>query len=203
MLGFTVAAIGLDEFETALAAHEDVARTAMRIALNDTARSGARIGQREIERQVAFPAGYLRDPSRFGVEKFATNSSLTATIAGRGRATSLARFARGATPESSRRAGVSVRVNPGRTVRMKTAFLVRLRAGNTDGGNLGLAVRLKPGETLNKYKQVQMKNGLTLLYGPSVNQVFETVSVEMAPDVRDELASEFLRQYVRLLPFGN
>jgi hypothetical protein len=37
-----------------------------------------------------------------------------------------------------------------------------------------------------------------LLYGPSVDQVFRTVAVDISPPLLDNLQSEFLRQFQRL-----
>jgi hypothetical protein len=93
-------------------------------------------------------------------------------------------------------------VHPGRARFMKRAFLIKLRAG-TDSietrFNQGLAIRLKPGETLqNKKNVVQLKNGLYVLYGPSVSQVFldnegDGVAKDIEPSVLDELEDQFLR----------
>jgi hypothetical protein len=170
-------------------------RTAAVRAVNRTADRGRTNAAREILKQVALPASYL-NPSqgRLTVTQRASKDNLEAVITGRQRATSLARFSRsGVTGET----GVSVEVAPGFAKFMKRAFLIRLRAGTADldtKSNLGLAIRLKPGETIeNKRRMVPIKGNLYLLYGPSVDQLFATVRGDIAPDTQDFLAAEFLR----------
>ncbi len=175
------------------------ARRAARLAINDTARRVA-VGEsiREMQEQVAFPPGYLQDPNRFGVARFATEDNLAAAIVARQRPTSLARFTSARSPGGKQ--GVRVRVNPGRTREMGRAFLIRLRSGSAELGNLGLAVRLRPGETLANKREVvakSMGNGLYLLYGPSIDQVFRSVAEDVSPRVADALATQFLRQFAR------
>jgi hypothetical protein len=89
-------------------------------------------------------------------------------------------------------------VKPGVTRKLKNAFLVNLRNGNT-----GLAVRLKDGETLQKSdKAVRLDNNLYLLYGPSVDQVMAGVADEVTPDILDNLRKKFLRQFGRVTSRG-
>lgn len=61
--------------------------------------------------------------------------------------------------------------------------------------NMGLAIRLKPGESLrNKTgKLTRLAPNVYLLYGPSVDQVFRTISSEMTDEVADYLQQEFSR----------
>lgn len=151
---------------------------------------------REMRRQVAFKAGYLRE--RLRVTKKARGQDLEAIITGRQRATSLARFARDTDPAAARRrGGVRVEVKPGAAKMMKGAFLVRLRAGaaKTDTQyNLGLAIRLKPGDSLrNKKYAVQLDQNVYILYGPSVDQVFRSVADDLSPDALVYLEREFDR----------
>lgn len=202
-----ITTIGLQEAEQYLESQPLVARKAAKLSINDTTRRKA-IPQfrRSMREQIAFPAGYLNDQERFGVRKLATEDDLTAIISARFRPTSLARFAVGArTPGAvRRRGGVRVRVNPGGGKRIGGAFFIRLRRGKdtSDGFNLGLAIRLKPGQRLKGRRRgaqgVQLDENLYLLYGPSVDQVFRDVSVSDSPKVADQLVREFLRQYVRL-----
>ena len=173
------------------------------MALNDVARGGVTTARKDMSLQVNWPASYLRDSKRFGVTQFARDTNLVATITGQGRPTSLARFARGGTPLSTRQSGVTVSVNPGRSERMPGAFLISLRSGTVEGGNIGLALRLKAGDRIkNKHTMKPFGGGLYLLYGPSVDQVFKSVAPDMAPALGDKLAEEFSRQYARLNPFG-
>jgi hypothetical protein len=201
-----ITAVNLLDIDEFLSAQPENARTAARIAINDIAgRKAVPRLRRAMREEIAFPPGYLEDQQRFGVSKRATNADLSASIVARFRPTSLARFTNDS-PEGARRTGgVSVRVNPsGGAKRIGGAFFVKLRRGRdtSDGFNVGLAVRLKPGQTLRGRKKggqgVQLAPDLYLLYGPSVDQVFREVSVAESPAVADDLQREFLRQYVRI-----
>jgi hypothetical protein len=169
-------------------------------AINKIARDGRAAASREIRKQVAFPPAYV-SPSqgRLAVTRQATRSSLEAAIGARARSTSLARFA----TNKGGPGGVSVVVKPGKATAIRRAFLIRLRAGTANldtKSNLGLAIRLRPGETLrNKYAAKRMQNGLYLLYGPSVDQVFlnnagKGVAADLEPEVLEKLEAEFVRQ---------
>lgn len=170
-------------------------------AINKLADHGRARAAAEIGRQVNLPASYL-SPSggRLAVSQKATKGNLEARIRARTRATSLARFVTSGTPGKP---GVRVSVRPGSSITLPKAFLMKLRAGKelTDTKfNLGLAVRLKSGESLrNKYKRVQLAKNLYLLYGPSVDQVFlhndekRGVAVDLSPELADKLEAEFTR----------
>ena len=184
----------------------EIAKRAMRLAINGTAKGkGMTAIKRQMLDEIAFPSGYL-NADRLRVTSLASDNKLEATITGRKRATSLARFVTGnPVVGSKRQGGISVRVQKGRTTYLKEAFLVRLRRGaslSEDNYNIGLAVRLKAGETLaNKRSQHQawlVPNKVALLYGPSVDQVFAGVIEELRPVIGDEVAAEFHRQFVRL-----
>lgn len=178
-------------------------RTAARLALNDVAAgSGLARYRKVVQSQTDFPNGYLND-ERLGVTRKATDGDLRVEIVGRGRPTSLARFATGGQVGGA--AGVTVRVNPGSSRRFKNAFLVRLNRGAslTDSGfNIGLALRLKPGDKLvNKRDQsnlVYLSTNVVLLYGPSIDQVFRDVAETETPEVVEAIVSEFIRQFARL-----
>lgn len=171
-------------------------------AINTAARDGRAQASRLIRADVNFPASYVGPGERrLYVSKQATRGDLEAKITARGRATSLARFVVGnPTPNAS---GVYVEVQPGKVRFLKRAFVIRLPPGKgsvTDTAhNLGLAVRLKPGQTLkNKLSARRVASGLYVLYGPSVSQVFRAnddsgVANDMAPGVADHLVAEFLR----------
>jgi hypothetical protein len=180
---------------------KDSIRLAATRAINSTAAKGRTMAARDIREQVNFPAAYLNPAGkRLVVSKEAQRNDLEARITARTRATSLARFISG-TPTPNK-AGVRVEVAPGRARFLKKAFVVRLRAGNASidtKSNLGLAVRLKPGQVLRNKTDVQkLDSGLYLLFGPSVNQIFrardgEGVANDIAPDLSDYLEREFLR----------
>lgn len=196
---------GLDKvgkfFETAPEASE----TAARIAVNDvTSRSGLKLVKDKMLDEIEFPAGYLTG-DRLAVTKRATNKSLEAVITGRKRATSLARFVTGSLGVGAKNQQVTVRVKRGKTQVMRNAFLVRLKQGaslNEDKYNIGLAVRLGPGETVGNKKTTHkswlVPGRVALLYGPSVDQVFRTVADDVAPAIGDMLEAEFFRQFRRL-----
>lgn len=194
-----IEARGLKEFETFVADLPAVTRTAARMALNDTVqKKGMPRFRRAISEQVEFPGGYL-NRERIGITKRASDQDLSVAVTARFRPTSLARFAKGQTVEGARRRGsVRIRVKRGRSVRMDRAFLVRLR-GAPDGFNTGLAVRLRPGESLRASRAARrLDNNVYLLYGPSVDQIFRSVAVEQSEPVLLDLEIEFRRQFIRL-----
>lgn len=183
------------------------ARSAARLAINDTIRTtGIRAIRAEMARTVNFPRGYLDDPNRLSVTQFATETQLEARITGRHSPTSLARFAIGGTPGA--RGGVQLAVKPGGGRLAQRAFLIRLRRGTEFDDttfNLGLAVRLRPGETLaNKRVQARQlgtgaNSSIYLLYGPSIDQVMRQAAATVAPSLADEAMGEFYRQFARLM----
>jgi len=181
-----------------------ITTTAARIALNDTARGPAlKLARWQMNQEINFPNGYL-NKDRLYVDRLATNANLEAAISGRDRATSLARFATSGTV--GKRGGITVQVAKGNSTLLKKAFLIRLKRGRQlDGANynVGLAIRLGPGETIQNKTiphtaSASLGNGVVLLYGPSVDQVFKGVASDISPDVADEAATEFFRQFTRL-----
>lgn len=179
---------------------------AAKLALNDVAEGeGLAVYRKAIEDQVDFGDGYLTT-DRLGVRTRATTTNLSVMISGRQRATSLARFARGGqTVQSTRRKGVRVSVKKGGAESLLgRAWLVRLNRGSSadrDYYNLGLAIRLNPGERLRgkrEVRSVQLDENVYLLYGPSVDQVFREVMVTDTPIVLDKVRDEFFRQFFRL-----
>ena len=182
-----------------------VTTEAARIALNDTARGPALgLARMQMNSEINFPAGYLKG-DRLGVSKLARNADLEAIITGRDRATSLARFASGG--RIGGKNGVTVEVGKGKSRHLRRAFMIKLKSGKTMDGstfNVGLAIRLAPGERLsNRHLPANthassLGSGVVLLYGPSVDQVFKSVASDIQPDVADALATEFFRQFDRL-----
>lgn len=195
---FEVIIEGLDAVKDIDSLPVAIARRA-RMAVNKTAQRSRGQAAIEINRQVAFPSGYLAPRNRrLSVTKLAQSKDLEAVITGRQRATSLARFATSTPNQSRKQGGVSVKVAPNRRKLMKGAFLVKLRAGKAPidtKHNLGLAIRLKAGERI-RNKKIQMSklgSGLYLLYAPSVDQVFIDVAKKEAPVALQYLEAEFLR----------
>lgn len=179
----------------------DTTRNAASLAMNTVIpRGGMKRYKDAMRSQIAFPPGYLDETEKFGVTHFATPTRLEVAITARQRPTSLARFASGALNGE----GATVRVKKGRTTRLARAFMVRLRAGtvlDNDNFNLGLAVRVPGGRFRNKKdasRMVQLAKDVFLLYGPSVDQVFRTVSVTETPFVLNDIEAEFYRQFGRL-----
>lgn len=171
-------------------------------AINKIARDARTEAARRILQQIAVPASYVQPgEKRLYVSREASSNSLEARITARGRAMSLARYVVGSPKPGV--AGVTVRIHPGLATYMRRAFLINLPGvgGSTDAGlsNRGLAVRLKPGDSLrNKNFSRRVASGLYVLYGPSVAQVFrdnadEGVANEMTPSVAQKLADEFTR----------
>lgn len=175
----------------------DVAEQAAQLSINSIAtRTGLTLIRRTVLDEIAFPKDYLQG-DRLGVTKKANRNDLEAVIAARQRPTSLARFAQGQALGSRARIGVRVTVKRGSTQNLRTAWLVALK-----NGNIGLAVRLKPGESLgNKNKPHRnwlVPDKVALLYGPSVDQVFSHVREEVSPTIGNMVAEEFFRQFARL-----
>lgn len=200
----TIIAEGLRECQAYFELASTVASQAARLALNDVAKgSGMKLIRTAILEQVDFPSGYVNS-DRLYVSKQATDGDLEVGITARMRPTSLARFAEESVGAKTKR-GVHVQIKAGGAVKfMASAFLVRLKAGATlsdDNYNVGLAIRLKPGQTIiNKRAQsgVQLGHNLYLLYGPSVDQVFREVASEQTEPILDQVETEFFRQFARL-----
>lgn len=117
----------------------------------------------------------------------AKNGAMQIRISGRGTPTSLARFAGNQRrPKVRVKRGAAARHIPG-------TFIINLRNGNT-----GLAMRSEE-RPQNAYKPRQMKNGLWLLYGPSIDQILLAASrdngafADVEPWARDKLEAEFWR----------
>jgi DNA-binding transcriptional regulator YdaS (Cro superfamily) len=165
-------------------------------AINRTTERSRAAASREMRQQVAFKPSYLSRSDRLGITKKASRTDLEAIITGRHRPTSLAQFARGSRKVGARRGGVNVEVQPGLVRRLNKAFFIRLRAGNTDAGpgNTGLAIRLPNGQKPDRaYKPTLIGKNLWLLYGPSIDQVFDDVANDISPQAADFLEAEFLR----------
>ncbi len=176
-------------------------------AVNDATRYALRQSSREIRRQVNFPAHYLSGTGgRLSITKFATDNELEGRVGGERRATSLSRFVRGrvSTGGGSRAPGVTVEVKPGSAVRLRRAFLIKLRkgSGKTDTQfNMGVAIRTKEGQRpTSAYKPKPIGKNLWLLYGPSVDSAFLNlgarggVARQLTPDILKYMEQEFTRQ---------
>jgi hypothetical protein len=198
-------ASSLVDLEHLFESFPEKARQAMSIALNEVARGPAlKAARRNIMAQLNFPEGYL--DTRVEFKKPATPYNLEARIVGRDRPTSLARFVQPGTPTTpagragSVARGVNVVVKRGAPRRIPQGFLVNLR-----NSNIGLAIRLKPGETVHgvqRFNPVRLFPNVYLLYGPSVDQVLSDVGDQISEEVTSDIAEEFNRQFARLTGLG-
>lgn len=188
------------------------------LAVNAGARFAHTAGSRGIREQVNFKSGYLGSAAsggndRLGIARYAKKGDTEAVLVARTRPTSLATFVQGSKTVGKRTPGRAVRVKVaagGSEVKMPGAWLMRLKAGKVlddETSNLGLAIRLKPGQTINKRVlpagvRVGEKGGrassMMMLYGPSVAQVFNTVAQDIEGPVSTRVEDEFIRQYERL-----
>lgn len=180
-------------FERAPQVSKAAARMALNKVVGGTGRTRVKKG---IEAQVAFPAGYI-DDRRLHMGSKATDENLRASLVGRQRPTSLARFDPN---RAAGKRGATVIVNPGQPRQIDRAFFVNLRAGDSELGNLGLAIRLKPGERVTgRRQQFSGDSTLALLYGPSVDQVMLDVAAEESPVILEDVETEFFRNFTRLM----
>lgn len=193
-MSVSVVATALKDVERFFEQAPDIAEEAAVLAINETVeREGLTLIKRDMRDQVNFPSGYL-EGDRLKVTRRASTRSLEAVIRGRDRPTSLARFALGQTPANTRGRGVRVSVQRGKTEVLRKAFLVTLK-----NGNIGLAVRLKPGDKLrNSSAAQQLADNVWLLYGPSVDQVFRGVANDRIDDISEMISGKFYRQFGRL-----
>lgn len=205
-MAVTLINTGSEELERYFRTMPERTARAMRLAINSTVKGrGMSTIKKQMLSEVAFPSGYL-NADRLRVGTLATDTRLEASIIGRKRATSLARFVTGSPVIGTRRKdGISVRVKSGRTTYLKNAFLVKLNKGasfSEDNYNVGLAVRLQPGEQLSNknssHKAWLVPGKVALLYGPSVDQVFSDVAVTVSPALADMVAADFHRHFERI-----
>jgi len=198
---YVVAVEGLSALRDLETIPKEIRRNAAR-AINRTLDRTATRSRKAVQAEVAFKAQYLsgvdsKGKPRLGVSSRASEDNLSGAITAQFRPTMLARFVTSGRPAAGgkRASPITVQVNPGLSRRSRRMFLIRLPAGR--GGdllNMGVAIRLRPGETVqNKKKMTRISGNLYLLHGPSVDQVFRTVAVDEAPEAGDFLEAEFLR----------
>lgn len=153
---------------------------------------------RKMRDQINWAARYLDGKLEMHTPTAAENEG---RIDVRWRPTSLARFVVGT--KTPFKGGVRLHVGAASFTTSKRMFIVPLKRGNADiteeTRNLGLAIRLKPGEKITgKYNMKAISKGLYLLYAPSPAQVFYTVAEDLMPDVQVWVDDEFQRQ-IKLL----
>jgi hypothetical protein len=111
-------------------------------------------------------------------------------------ASSVRRKTRKDTGKTRLRIGVQVEVKPGHVIDMPTAFVVNFN------GNLQVAIKLKNGrfppgfdKKIIDAEPLGKRGDLYVLYGPSVDQVFDKVRGQIEPDVMAFAQAEFRRQF--------
>lgn len=188
---------GLSDATTDIENLPDRTKRAAQIAVNYATKRARTAASREMREQIAWSASYLDGKLSM---KLATGEALEGSIGAVFRPTSLARFASGSkkpwTPAKQLHVGAATFKNP-----YGKMIFVPLKRGATlteDNMNIGLAVRLKDGDTVKgKYRMKPFGKGLYLLYGPSAAQVLFTVAEDISPDVGEWLNGEFIRQMNR------
>lgn len=212
MIQVTVDTSGIANFRDFLVDFPKATPRAMSIAINDTMKKIVLPRGRELMReQVRFDASYLERKDRFSVAEYATPASLIGWVEGRDRPTSLGRFSdvRGQIPQRGEPwiPVSNIEVHPG-AVKLVGAstrgkmYLIPLKRGTEDSGNAGLAIRLRKGErveNIREFNPIEIFPNVFILYGPSIDQVFQSVAVDLMPEVRDFMQQEFYRQMDRLL----
>lgn len=176
----------------------DRVKMAAHRAVNYAATRAKTAAGRRMREQINWTASYVNDKLAL---KLANGDETEATISTTFRPTSLARYAVGSKQPWTYAKRLHVGAARYADTNGKMLF-VPLRAGKAaiteDNFNLGLAVRLKDGDTIRgKYNVKPIGKGLYLLYGPSSAQVFYTVAEDVIPDVSGWLDQEFTRQMNR------
>ena len=169
-------------------------------AINKTLDRARTSAAKQMRQEINFKAGYLTGQNGRLETAKSSEDTLEGAITGRFRPTSLARFATSTNVSASRKKHhVLLEVDPGNRVDMQGAFLVQLPGSKAETiGNLGVAIRLKPGESI-RHKtgavaaSAKLAPNLYLLYGPSVDQVFRTVAQDIQPEMAQFLVDEFTR----------
>ncbi len=189
---FAVAIEGITAFDSIDDLNPKIIRAA-KLAVNDTVRLSRTTSARSMERQVNFPRGYLTGQSgRLTIPKFASDNDLSAILRGRDQPTSLARFVTGGAKVGAKK-GVNVEVDPGISKFMPSAFAIKLR-----NNNIGLAYRSKDGKPPKSHGAKKLGDGLWLLFGPAVDQVFR----ETRGMIKDDMQAHMSKEFSRLLEAG-
>lgn len=199
---------GLDGLAEYFRRYPEQSKVAERLATNDAAAHGLALARMVVTSEINLPPAYVRDPDKLRIAKKASGSSGEAVILANARPVSLARFAT-SRKLGRRPGGVHVKVKPGGASKtLKRGFLVPLKVGSEKADvaasfyNLGLAVRLKPGEKLSNKrvaKRLGNSGNVWLLYGPSVHQGFRQGMDRITPKVAEYYQRRYLHQLNRML----
>jgi len=159
-------------------------KRALADTLNDAAAQLRQDAINAIHERYNLERSYITE--RLTVRVKANPQKLEATISARVRSTMLSRF--GAEQQfkpgktvPQRTAGVSINVvrqNPRSTI--KQAFLIRLKRGNAESGNVGMAIR-----------NSKKRDDFRILYGVSVDQAFNWFRDDLEPS-NDQLFDNFI-----------
>lgn len=190
---YAVYITGLSDKDELGTLSDDIATAARRAVKRATERVRTEANRRMRE-QISWSARYLDGKLEIDTTR---EDGLEGRIDVSFRPTSLARFVKGS--KTPWRAGVRLHVGAASFTKSNRMFIVPLKRGTGDiteeNRNLGLAIRLKPGETITgKYKTKEISRGLYLLYGPSPAQVFFTVAEDILPSAQVWVDDEFQRQ---------
>jgi hypothetical protein len=189
---------GLSDVATDIEDLPERTKRAAQIAVNTAARRARTAASRAMRDQIAWSASYL--DGKLSI-KLAGQGEFESSIGAVFRPTSLARFATGS--KQPWKPARQLHVGAGRfTSGNGQMIFVPLKRGSgpitEDNMNIGLAVRLKDGDTVKaKYRMKPFGKGLYLLYGPSSAQVLFTVAEDISPDVAQWVSDEFERQMNR------
>ena len=174
------------------------AARALSRALNKTASKAKTIASRAIRNQINLSAAYVRENLKGPASGFAykaTVNKLTARLSASKRGVLLYQFstnsvaATGRPPEQ-----IKVRVKPGRSVAIPSAFWVRTKGSN----KLTPAVRNSVLRQLNMTRTTD-SGSFTVLHGPSLSQVFNTVKDDIGGDMSQTLVDNFAHEMEWLL----
>lgn len=174
------------------------AARALSRALNKTASKAKTIASRAIRNQINLSAAYVRENLKGPASGFAykaTVNKLTARLSASKRGVLLYQFstnsvaATGRPPEQ-----IKVRVKPGRSVAILSAFWVRTKGSN----KLTPAVRNSVLRQLNMTRTTD-SGSFTVLHGPSLSQVFNTVKDDIGGDMNQTLTDNFAHEMEWLL----
>lgn len=196
MIEFDVA--GLASLVQRMKQAPERAEMAAQRAINDTADFARRSISKRAREQLNFKRSDLTEKgNKLGVRKRASRGDLEALVVGSERPTSLGRFSTKRLRRGMR--GITVKVKRGSSNKLDRGFALPLRRGNFFdplNPNMGLAVRLKKGEKLsNSVGAINMGGGLYLLYGPAIDQIFESYVGDELDQVAAKLEAEFNRQW--------
>lgn len=170
-----------------LNAHARQIAVASARGVNKTASKALTAANKKIREQVALPARYVREKL---ILNKASSAHPEATISAAKRGVLLSRFR-----HSTTKKGVRVTVKPGQSKLILSAFLIRLRAGQTDGaGAQGIAARAF-GADGRRVGRLPMD----VFHGPSVSQVFDKTRFMIQPDIEADLPRQIAGELRYLL----